>query len=109
MKLMLRYQHLLAELCAPYAYLHMLRRHNGYRIAVLVADGLERTETKLGYETAMKWLELGWLIRVQAPIEKYEITALGRDIAARYEKPEPEAPRYKWLQAGEQARKALGK
>lgn len=101
---------MLTALCAPYATLLMIREPNNYKYGLLQVRDRDTVERKiLSYDRLMDWVERGFLVRMVAPQERYEITKEGRDIVAAQEEPETPAPRWRWLEYGRQARRAMGK
>ena len=109
-KLLKRHLYMLTALCAPYATLLMVREPNNYKYGILQVKGRDTIERKiLSYDRLMDWVDRGFLVRMVAPRECYEITPLGRDVVAAQEEPEAPAPRWKWLEYGKQAQRAMGK
>lgn len=109
-KLLKRHLYLMTELCAPYASLLMVREPNNYKYGKLQVRGRDTVERRiLTYDRLMDWVERGWILRMVAPQERYEITPEGRAVVASYDEPEPPAPLFKRLEVWHMVRKVMAK
>lgn len=109
-KLLKRQREILTALCGPYATLLMVREPNNYRYGVLQFKGRDTIERKiLSYDRLMDWVERGWILRMVAPHERYEITPEGRAVIASFDEPEPPAPLFKRLEVWHMVRKVMAK